>query len=166
MAEEQKDEQQPKQQGAEGAEQSKIYVDDDWKAQAQAEKEKLARETEQKAQEAGAAGAGDARDLPPASFTTLVNSLAAQAIMALGGMEDPQSGRRYVDLDLAKHHIDTLKVLEDKAQGNLDDAERKALDQALYQVRMIYVQIAQQLSGAGPAPPTGSGAAGGGIETP
>ncbi|MFW6133458.1 MAG: DUF1844 domain-containing protein [Planctomycetota bacterium] len=166
MPEEQKDEQQqPTQQGAGEDVQSNIYVDDDWKAQAQAEKEKLARQAEQKTARSGA-DAGGQRELPPASFTTLVNSLAAQAVMALGGMEDPQSGRRYVDLELAKHHIDTLKVLEQKVQGNLSDEERKALDQALYQVRMIYVEIAQQVTGAtapgraGPVGPQGQGGAG------
>lgn len=139
-----------------GQEQSKIYIDDDWKQQAQAEKEKLAQEAEQKAAERGGARGG-AQELPPANFATLVNSLAAQAVMALGGMEDPQTGRRYVDLDLGKHHIDTLEVIQNKTEGNLTDEEAKMLEQALYQTRMIYVQIAQQLTEAAAkqAPPQG-----------
>jgi hypothetical protein len=129
----------------------KIVVDDDWKAQAQAEKEKLAEEIERKPTERGAArGAPEGkerRELPPASFTTLVSSLMTQILFALGGVEDPETKRRYVDLDLAKHHIDTLSVLEQKTKGNLTDEERKLLDRALYETRMQYVQLAQRLSG-------------------
>lgn len=138
----------------------KIVVDSDWKAQAQAEKEKLAREVEAKQAQAAAggpagpaaaaaaaagAGAGAQRELPPASFETLVASLATQILYALGGYEDPRTKRRYVDLDLAKHHIDTLSVLEEKTKGNLSEDEKKVLDNALYECRMQYVQIAQRV---------------------
>ncbi len=142
------------------SEKPKIVVDSDWKAQAQAEKEKLAREVEAKqaqAQQAAAAGPagpaaagatagpGGQRELPPASFETLVASLATQILYALGGYEDPRTKRRYVDLDLAKHHIDTLTVLEAKTKGNLTEDEKKVLDNALYECRMQYVQIAQRV---------------------
>ena len=140
----------------------KIIADDDWKAQAQAEKERLAREVEAKqtteAADQGAAGpgedagAGGPRRLPPASFATLVSSLATQTFLALGAVEDPQTKRRYVDLDLAKHHIDTLAMLEEKVKGNLDDEETHLLDQSIYECRMQYVNIAQRLSTAPPPP--------------
>ena len=154
----------------------KIVIDDDWKAQARAEKEKLAREVEQKKQQAAATGqapggaaggaaqaqpagaaagaptreaaaakAGQARQLPPASFATHVNSVVTQVFMALGGMEDPRTKRRYVDLDLAKYHIDTLAVLEQKTKGNLTEDEKRLLDQGLYESRMQYVHVAQSV---------------------
>lgn len=122
-------------------EKPKIIIDDDWKAQAQAEKEKLAEQVEGEGQE----DAAGPRELPPASFTTLVSSLTAQTFYALGGYEDPQTRKRYVDLALAKHHIDTLVVLEEKTKGNLSEEEKKLLDQALYETRMQYVQIAQRV---------------------
>ena len=137
----------------------KIIVDDDWKAQARAEKEKLAAEAESSADVAPgeAGGPGGPRDLPPASIETLMNSMATQVLMALGGYEDPQTKRRYVDLDLAKHFIDTLTVLEEKTKGNLTDDEKKLLDQRLYETRMQYVQVAQVAQGGpipgAPAPP-------------
>ena len=126
-------------------EQPKIIVDDDWKAQAQAEKEKLAEQVEADAEQVGDEAAGP-RQLPPASFTTLVSSLMTQIVFALGGMEDPQTKKRYVDLELAKHHIDTLSVLEEKTKGHLSDDERQILDRALYETRLQYVQLAQRLS--------------------
>jgi hypothetical protein len=140
----------------------KIVIDDDWKAQAQREKEKLAKEVEAGPKAAAGAAAGPAgqaggqrrgrggpRELPPPTFSTLVNSLVTQAFMHLGGMEDPQTKRRYVDLDLAKHHIDTLAMLEEKCKGNLTEEETKLLDQALDECRLQFVNIAQRVS---PAP--------------
>ncbi len=124
-------------------EEPKIIVDDDWKAQAEAEKQRLDKEA------ATPDKPGEMRELPPASFTSLVNFLMAQIFMTLGGMEDPKTKKRYVDLELAKHHIDTLLVLEEKTRGNLTDDEKKLLDEALYQTRMQYVQIAQQATPAG-----------------
>jgi hypothetical protein len=124
----------------------KIIVDDDWKAQAQAEKEKLAEEVEKKeGQMPGGPAAGRRpRELPPASFAALVNSIAGQVYMSLGGLVDRKTGRRLVDLDLAKFHIDSLAVLEEKTRGNLTDEEKKLLDQVLYETRIQYVQMAQQ----------------------
>ncbi len=120
-------------------EKPKIIVDDDWKTQAQAEKEKLEEEVEKSAEQQQAGP----REIPPASLVTLISSLVTQIFMALGGYEDPKTKKRYVDLELAKHHIDTLSVLEEKTKGNLSDEEKKMLDQAIYEVRMQYVQIAQ-----------------------
>ncbi|MBL7220551.1 MAG: DUF1844 domain-containing protein [Phycisphaerae bacterium] len=142
------------------ADEPKIIVDDDWKQQAQAEKEKLAEQArtdetppaESQPQPAdGQATDQDAegreRQLPPASFATLASSLATQAMMALGGFKDPNSDKVMVDLDLAKYHIDTLKVLEAKTKGNLDEEEKKLLEEASYQVQMLFVQVVQHISG-------------------
>jgi hypothetical protein len=132
----------------EAQEKPRIIVDDDWKAQAQAEKERLAEKADEPDSVAGTEAEAEARprELPEAGFPTLVNSLVAQTFYALGGVEDPRTHRRYVDLDLAKHHIDTLAVLEDKTRGNLTDEEQRLLDQALYETRIQYVNIAQRVS--------------------
>lgn len=122
-----------------------IVVDEDWKTEAEAEKEKLAQ------QENGAAAApkpgqraqaGGRQGLPQPSFATLVSSLVTQALFALGGIEDPQTKQRYRDLELAKFHVDTLALLETKTKGNLTEDEKRALDNALYEVRMAYVRAA------------------------
>jgi len=128
---------------------SKIIVDDDWKTQARVEKERLDKEVSEKkpaepaASEAGSAEQAGHGPLPPADFSSHISSLATQVLYALGGIEDQRTGQRHVDLDLAKYHIDTLSMLEKKTDGNLDDDEKKLLDQALYQIRMQYVQVAQ-----------------------
>ncbi len=126
-------------------EKPKIVVDEDWKAQAQAEKEKLAETDQAGGAPAGtgaaAAARGAGRELPPASFVSLVGSLEAQVLFALGAIPTSR-GERYRDLELAKHHVDVLGVLEEKTRGNLTDEEKRTLDDTLYRVRMAYVETA------------------------
>lgn len=125
-----------------------LHVDDDWKAQAQAEKAKLAEKEKAAKQEAIASGSsepasqGAPGQIPPADFSTLVNSIATQALFSMGAMPDPQTGQRYTNLDIARHHIDSLSVLEEKTKGNLTEEEQKALSGTLYELRASYVQIA------------------------
>ena len=129
------------------AERPKIHIDSDWKAQAQAEKQKLAQQAKQPPAEGGqAAGAGAAGgapgQMPEANFETLVNTLATQALFAMGAVPDPRTGQRVAHLDLARHHIDMLGVIEDKTKGNLSDEEQDQLSQTLYELRQTYVQVA------------------------
>ena len=125
----------------------KIHIDSDWKAQAQAEKQKLAEQAKAAPRErasgaAGAAGAGGGGALPPASFESLVSTLATQALFAMGAIADPRSGQRMQNLDLARHHIDMLGVVEEKTRGNLSEDEANLLSSAAYELRTRYIQLA------------------------
>ena len=80
--------------------------------------------------------------LPPADFTTLINSLLVQVFFCLGRISDPSGKNPEINLDLAKHHIDMLEVLDEKTKGNLTEDENKKLALALHEARMQYVQIA------------------------
>ncbi len=133
----------------------RIQIDDDWKAQAQAEKEKLASQANASTpasaspSPAGAAGGstgptGAPRELPPASFDTLMQTLASQALLYMGAMPDAQ-GRAYVSLEMARHQIDLLGVLEEKCKGNLSDDETKQLASTLYELRSAYVSVSQMV---------------------
>ena len=133
-------------------EQPSLHIDTDWKKQAQEEKRKLAEQEQKKtggvraAAPAGGqkpAGARPQRELPPASFATLINTMLTQALFYLGELA-PQGGEPSINLDLAKHHIDTLAVLEEKTRGNLSEDEQRLLDTALYETRMRYVNVASQ----------------------
>jgi hypothetical protein len=66
-----------------------------------------------------------------------------QALFYLGDLA-PQGSQPTVNLDMAKHQIDTLSILEDKTRGNLNEEEQKLLDTALYESRMRYVNVASQ----------------------
>lgn len=114
----------------------KLHVDSDWKAQAQAEKERLSKQEAEKGPRPG-------RDeMPPADFRSLMGLLASQAIGGLGGYQDEQ-GRAMVDLMGSRFAIDLLGVLEEKTKGNLTEEEAKDLKEVLAELRSRFVQIAQ-----------------------
>ncbi|TVQ31129.1 MAG: DUF1844 domain-containing protein [Phycisphaeraceae bacterium] len=126
-----------------GEEPPRIIVDSDWKAQAQAEKEKLA------SQESAAGAAGQEQDdtgMPPADFKTLMASLATQGLLYLGGIPDPETGRGVISLEYARHYIDLLAVLEVKTKGNLDKDEAEELAGVLKELRARFVYIAQSVA--------------------
>jgi hypothetical protein len=126
-----------------------LHVDTDWKKQAQEEKRKLAEEEQKKAQAAsspgrpGGEGGGDVRAIPPASFASLVQSIVTQALFYLGDLA-PRGGEPVTDLDMAKHHVDTLAMLEEKTRNNVSEEEKRLLDAALYETRMRYVSVASR----------------------
>ena len=77
--------------------------------------------------------------MPEVTFTAFVISLNTSALFHLGEISDPVTGEKNQDLVLAKHTIDTLKLLEDKTKGNLDDEERDILKNIIYDLKMRYV---------------------------
>ena len=81
----------------------------------------------------------DARD--PAGFISFIMSIASNAASALGMMEHPVTQRREVDLELAKHWIDILGMLEQKTAGNLTPQEKRMLEGLLADLRMQYVSL-------------------------
>src|SRR5215470_3779657 len=81
----------------------------------------------------------DARD--PASFVSFIMSIASNAASALGMMEHPVTHQRDVDIELGKHWIDTLGMLQKKTAGNLSPQERRMLEGLLSDLRMQYVSL-------------------------
>ena len=83
---------------------------------------------------------GDPLD-DPASFLSLIMSLASNAAASLGMMPHPVTGENGVDLKTAKHWIDVLGMLEQKTRGNLDPQEAQTLESLLADLRMQYVSF-------------------------
>jgi hypothetical protein len=124
-------------------EEKKIIVDEDWKKEAQREKEILAAQEEEekkkKAEEKLRRG-----PLPKGNFAALVSMLTTQAFFALGLLQLKDEEKREPDLELAKYNIDMLETLEEKTKGNLNEEEKKVLENTLNQLRMSYVEVAGQ----------------------
>jgi hypothetical protein len=78
--------------------------------------------------------------LPAIDFATFVISLNQSALVHMGVVADPGSGKRAKNLPLAKQTIDILGMLETKTQGNLNEDESKLLQSLLYDLRIIYVR--------------------------
>ena len=122
---------------------AKLHVDTDWKAEAQAEKERLAKEEGVQAERGDGPRPGE---LPKADFKTLISVLASQAIMGLGAMGDPKTNRVVVDLPGAQFSIDLLGVVEEKTKGNLSEEEASELRQILAELQARFVQISQLIA--------------------
>ncbi len=116
----------------------KIIIDEDWKAEAQKEKEKLAAEIEAEEQQEGRP------PLPEGNFAALVSMLVTQTTFALGLLRMEGQDEQEPDLELARYHIDMLGTLEEKTKGNLTDQEAKVLKQTINDLRMAFVQLSTQ----------------------
>ena len=125
-------------------EEKKIIVDEDWKKEAQQEKEILAAQEEEqekkKAEEETHRG-----PLPKGNLAALISMLTTQAFFAMGLLQVKGEEKREPDMELAKYNIDMLETLEEKTKGNLTEEEKKVLENTLGQVRMAYVQVAEQV---------------------
>jgi len=129
------------------AETPKIQIDSDWKAQAQAEKQKLAEKAKTAAPAKGAAGAGGQGGVPQASIEVLINTLTTQAAFYMGLIPDPRTQQRVQHPELARHQIDMLTVLEEKTKGNLTEEEANLLANAAYELRNRYIQMVNAARG-------------------
>ena len=78
------------------------------------------------------------------TFASFVFSLSTQALVHLGEIPDPVDGATHVHLEGAQQIIDILAVLSEKTRGNLDPAEDALLENALYDLRMRYVDRARR----------------------
>ncbi|MFP4057301.1 MAG: DUF1844 domain-containing protein [Candidatus Brocadiia bacterium] len=77
---------------------------------------------------------------PEAKFTLLVSSLATQALVSLGVIENPLSKKTEVDLQSAQFSIDLLDALSQKTSGNLTETEDRYLQGVLHDLRMRFVE--------------------------
>ncbi len=73
-------------------------------------------------------------------FSTFVLSLASSVMVHLGRVPDPTGTGGGPNLELARHSIDLLKMLEDKTQGNLTAEEAQLLTRLLHDTRMAWVE--------------------------
>ncbi len=115
----------------------KIIVDEDWKAEAQKEKEILAAEekTEKKEQQQSRG------PLPKGDFAALISMLTTQIFFSLGLIHLEGQEPKEPDLELAKYNIDMLETIEEKCKGNLTEQEQQVLKNTLKEVRMAYVKL-------------------------
>lgn len=137
-----------------------LFIDDDWKNQAEREKEALAEEMQAE---------GGPGEMPEASFLGHIESLAMQVMMSLGLMEYPGAqGKRYLDPVQAKYLIDLIDLLAKKTEGNRDEEENEYLKRMLPDLKMAYVEVmnavarsqAQGAAKQAGAAPSGGAAAG------
>ena len=82
--------------------------------------------------------------LPPVSFEFLTESLRMQAEMQLGLMRAGSGEEPAADLELARHTIDLMALLQEKTKGNLTMEEQRLLENSLTLLRFRYVQVMEE----------------------
>jgi hypothetical protein len=122
-------------------EEKKIIIDEDWKKEAQKEKEILAAQDEAGKEKTEAKG--HRGPLPQGDFAALVSMLVTQALFALGMLQVEGQEGKEPDLEMAKYNIDMLATIEEKTKGNLSEEEKKVLESTLSQIRMAYVKLTE-----------------------
>ncbi|MBI2678810.1 MAG: DUF1844 domain-containing protein [Candidatus Koribacter versatilis] len=98
------------------------------------------------------------------TFERFTASLYMTALLQLG-MAAPEGQQPRVDIMGARQTIDTIALLQEKTKGNLTDAEKNMLQQALYELRMAWLEVMNainnppsvQIPSSGPGIPSGPG---------
>jgi hypothetical protein len=95
----------------------------------------------------------DEKKAPALDFNALVLSLGSSVIVHLGEAPDPTTAkkREKPDLGMAQQSIDLLTMLQEKTRGNLTADEARFLENMLFDLRMLYVQVSKR--GASPEKP-------------
>jgi hypothetical protein len=100
---------------------------------------------EQQAESGAKADSHEAKEaLPEINFSTFVISLSTQALMHLGEIANPLSGKEETDVSVAKQMIDIVGMLQEKTRGNLTDGEAKLIEDILFDLRMRYVEAVKR----------------------
>jgi hypothetical protein len=82
-------------------------------------------------------------DLQTSLFLDLVAQHAEMALMFLGRIPHPQTGKTVQDLETARLFISQLEMLEAKTKGNLSAREQALLKQGLMATRMAFVEVVE-----------------------
>jgi hypothetical protein len=84
--------------------------------------------------------------IPPADFSFLIQSILMQTQMQLGLLHfgDEDETPEEPNLQLARHSIDLLAMLEEKTKGNLTVEEQRLLENGLTEIRFRYVQVVDE----------------------
>jgi len=97
-------------------------------------------EEKEKAEPEAAAEQAEQMPFPEINFSTFIFSLNTSALLHLGEVPDPATGKQQEDLVMAKQTIDLLAMLEEKTRGNLTSDEENLVKHILYDLRLRYVQ--------------------------
>jgi hypothetical protein len=107
------------------------------------------QETNRSMDEAISKEMGPGADLE-VTFERFLGSLYMTALMQLGLAHEP-NGQPRLDIISARQTIDTVGLLAEKTKGNLTSAEQNFLQNALYELRMAYLEVTNALA-RGPRP--------------
>jgi Domain of unknown function (DUF1844) len=84
-------------------------------------------------------------------FLDMVGLFGTQAMIALGKLANPATGKADKNMPAARLFIDTLEMLEHKTRGNLNSDETKVLQSTLTDLRLMFVEETKTPQTSAPA---------------
>lgn len=90
--------------------------------------------------------------VPPVTIEHVIQSIYLSAIVALGAATEPGQKPR-IDILGARQSIDMLGVLQEKTKGNLTEKEQRLLQNALFEVRMMFLEVTNAIAQQAQRPP-------------
>ncbi len=101
------------------------------------------------------AGPAEAAPVPDASgrvpnraFQMLVDFIARNAAMLLGGYQDPRTGQPLLDLEGAREIIDMLDALRETTRGNLAAEDDRILLDVIGSLKLSFMEISKAAAAA------------------
>jgi Domain of unknown function (DUF1844) len=90
--------------------------------------------------------------MPAMNFDRLVQSLYMTAAVQMGAGAAPNEQPR-IDILGARQSIDMLTVLDEKTKDNLTEQEKRLLQNALFDLRMSFLEITNAIASSAQRPP-------------
>jgi hypothetical protein len=84
----------------------------------------------------------------------VIQSIYLSAVVAMGAATEPGQKPR-IDIIGARQSIDMLSVLQEKTRGNLTEKEQRLLQNILFELRMMFLEITNAISQSAQHPPMG-----------
>lgn len=82
--------------------------------------------------------------LPDPTLTTIVSTLAQQAMLSMGILPNPSNGKSVFMMNQAKYLIDSIDVLYNKTEGNRTEDETRIISNVMSELRMLYVKAVEE----------------------
>jgi hypothetical protein len=90
----------------------------------------------------------------PVNMEQIIQSMYISAIGAMGAATEPGQKPR-IDIVGARNSVDMLAVLQEKTKGNLTDKEQRLLQNTLFELRMMFLEITNAIAQQAQNPPKG-----------
>jgi hypothetical protein len=100
------------------------------------------------APDAGQGASPQVAGSPNRNFQMLVDFMARNAAMLMGGYADPRTGQPMLDLEGAREMIDMLDALRETTRGNLAAEDDKLLLEVLGSLKLSFMEISKAAAAA------------------
>ncbi|MBQ2791375.1 MAG: DUF1844 domain-containing protein [Thermoguttaceae bacterium] len=78
--------------------------------------------------------------LPKPTLITIATTFAQQAMVSMGILPNPATGKSVFMMNQAAYFIDAVDLLLEKTEGNRTEAETRTLENVAHELRMLFVE--------------------------